>query len=141
LHQQIMRGAILNQELATASLPRHMGILKQQYGAMAGPVLAEAVSGRAWGLVQVFPSFFLLLCLFFMPWALCRLCISTSAAPSFSFSRLAPPLGLGFRSEVWSGFRSVVPPRGVLVVLVLRLARTLETKRRDYLTSYHSAVA
>ena len=43
----------LNTQLATASLPRHKKHLQQQYGALADAVLAEAVSGRAWGLPAV----------------------------------------------------------------------------------------
>ncbi len=50
----------LNTQLATASLPRHKKHLQHQYGALADAVLAEAVSGRAWGLPAVsfhFPTY------------------------------------------------------------------------------------
>ena len=52
-HGQLVKGVKLNQQLATASLPRHKALLEQQYGALASCVLAEAVSGRAWGLPKV----------------------------------------------------------------------------------------
>ena len=92
-----MRGARLNQELATASLPRHMGILKQQYGAMAGPVLAEAVSGRAWGLVQVFPFFFC--CLFFFCLGPCVDCVFRRVQRPLLVSRIGS--ASRFRVYVW----------------------------------------
>ena len=48
-----MKQLTLTTQLANASLPRHKKQLQQQYGALADAVLAEAVSGRAWGLPAV----------------------------------------------------------------------------------------
>jgi len=56
LQEQLLKGMKLNQKLANASLVRHKNALQQQYGAMGSAVLAEAVSGRPWGLPKV-PDF------------------------------------------------------------------------------------
>jgi hypothetical protein len=57
VQEQLVKGVKLNQQLSNASLPRHRNLLQQQYGAMAGAVLAEAVSGRPWGLPKVLACF------------------------------------------------------------------------------------
>jgi len=49
----VVKQLTLTTQLANASLPRHKKQLQQQYGALADAVLAEAVSGRAWGLPTV----------------------------------------------------------------------------------------
>lgn len=53
MQEQLLKGMKLNHLLANASLVRHKNALQQQYGAMGSAVLAEAVSGRPWGLPKV----------------------------------------------------------------------------------------
>lgn len=59
MQEQLVKGVKLNHQLSNASLPRHRNLLQQQYGAMADAVLAEAVSGRPWGLPKVLTCFIL----------------------------------------------------------------------------------
>ena len=51
--EQMVMGTKLMQQLATASLPQQAMALQKQYGDMASTILAEAVSGRPWGLAKV----------------------------------------------------------------------------------------
>ena len=73
-HQnRIIKALKLNQQVASASLPRHKAQLQHHFGALSAAVLAEALSGRPWGLPKVSVSVsvsVLCLCLFVQEHAL-----------------------------------------------------------------------